>query len=177
MWAEDGDGRLYLYKEVYWTRRNVMEQARFLMNYCKHKTTSMWNTPRPRAIVADHDAGERSIFTQQTGLATTAAKKDIIPGIQEAQDRFTVQEDGKPRIYFLQDAVIERDPALEEAGKPCSTLEEIVGYVWAKNKDSVQGKPEKEHPVEDDDHGMDAMRYMCMKRARTRNTTRLRRLG
>lgn len=177
MWAEDEDGRLYLYKEIYWTKRNIMDQARFLMNHLKHKDTGLWKEPRPRAIVADHDAGERSIFTKQTGLGTTAAKKDILIGIQEAQERFKVQDDGKPRIFFLQDAVIERDPALDEAGKPCSTLEEIVGYIWDKNKETVVGKPEKEMPVGEDDHGMDAMRYMCMKRAANRGMTRLRYLG
>lgn len=177
MWAEDEDGRLYLYKEIYWTRRIVSEHARFVINYCKSKDTGMWKEPRPRAIVADHDAEGRETFKKQSGLATAAAQKDVLTGVQETQERFVVQGDGKPRIYFLEGAVIERDPALDEAGKPCSTLEEIVGYVWEKNSEKVQGKPEKENPVKEDDHGMDAMRYMCMKRRSISTTTRLRQLG
>lgn len=176
-WAEDEDGRLYLYKEVYWTRRIVSEHARFLINHCKTKGTGLWIEPKPRAVIADHDAENRETFKKQSGLSTTAAKKDVLEGIEEVKERLVVQEDGKPRIFFLQNAVIEMDPALEEEGKPCSTLDEIIGYIWDKNKDSVQGKPEKELPVKENDHGMDAMRYMCKHRSVNRTAPRMRILG
>lgn len=164
-WAEDEDGRLYLYKEVYWSKRIVEDHARYLMAKCKHKTTGHWHQPRPRAIVADHDAEGRVTFTRHTGLGTTPAKKEVTLGIQETQSRFKVQEDGKPRIFFLEGAVFERDEDLQEAGKPCSTLEEITGYVWDKASSRSADKNEKEAPLKENDHGMDAMRYMCMKRS------------
>jgi phage terminase large subunit len=50
-----------------------------------------------------------------------------------------------------------RDPALEEAKKPCSTIEEFDGYVWAR---TPEGQPNKEQPEKADDHGMDASRYL-----------------
>ena len=166
-WAEDSDGRLYLYKEVYWTKRIVSEHARFLMNHCKHPVTGHWKEVKPRSIVADHDAEGRETFTKSCGLATAKAKKDVLVGIETVEERFHIQADGKPRIFFLENAVIERDIALEEAGKPCSTLEEITGYVWDKNSDRTTGKPEKEMPVKENDHGMDAMRYLIMERERS----------
>lgn len=172
MWAEDEDGRLYLYKEVYWSRRIVEDHARYVMAQCKHKTTGHWHEPRPRSIVADHDAEGRVTFTKHTGLGTAAAKKEVSLGIQETQSRFKIQEDGKPRIFFLENAVFERDLTLEEAGKPCSTLEEITGYVWDTSSSRSLDKNEKEAPLKENDHGMDAMRYMCMKRSSMRRPPR-----
>jgi phage terminase large subunit len=49
---------------------------------------------------------------------------------------------------------------LEESKRPCSTAEEIVGYVW----DQSPGKPPKETPVKENDHGMDALRYVVAQR-------------
>lgn len=166
-WAEDEDGRLYLYKELYYTNRDTFDHCRTLINYCKYKNTGHWKEVKPRGVVADHDANARSIFTKGIGLSTTAAKKDVDQGIQVVKERLKLQADGKPRIFFLENVVIERDQALEDAGKPSSTLEEISGYVWDKNGDKVSGKPEKETPLKENDHGMDAMRYMVMERDRS----------
>lgn len=171
-WAEDEDGRLYLYKEVYKSRRIVEDHARYIMAKCKSKETGGWLVPRPRAIVGDHDAEGRATFTRHTGLAIAPAKKDVVVGIQETQSRFKIQEDGKPRIFFLENAVFERDEVLAEAGKPCSTLEEITGYVWDTASSRGFDKNAKETPLKENDHGMDAMRYVCMKRSANRNRTR-----
>ena len=45
--------------------------------------------------------------------------------IQTAQARFVVQPDGKPRVFFMRDAVVKRDERLVEMGKPTSTVDEI----------------------------------------------------
>jgi phage terminase large subunit len=160
MWAEDPDGRLYLYKEYYWSRRIVEDHAKFIM-------ARLGSDPRPRIIVADHDAEGRATWERHSGLRATPAKKELVEGIQTTESRFVVQPDGKPRIFFLRDAVVERDPILKEAGKPQSTLEEITSYCWEENGPRVVGKPEKENPVKENDHGMDAMRYMVMERDRS----------
>jgi len=39
-------------------------------------------------------------------------------------------------------------------------VEEIPGYIWSRSRDGR----EKDQPVKDDDHGMDAMRYMVAHR-------------
>jgi hypothetical protein len=57
-------------------------------------------------------------------------------------------------------ALVERDPALDEAKKPCSTEEEITGYVWAVKP----GGTSPEAPLKENDHGMDAGRYMVAER-------------
>ncbi len=155
-WAEDEDGRLYLYREIYHTRKTVDQHARKIRSIVLNERGS-WTEPRPRAIVCDHDAEGRATLEQELGLSTEAAHKSVLEGLDTTQRRFVVQPDGRPRIYFLRDARVEEDPDLKEAGKPTSTIDELPGYVWADKKT-------KEEPVKEDDHGADAMRYMCAQR-------------
>lgn len=75
-----------------------------------------------------------------------------------------IQDDGKPRLYILRNArVAGPDAELENKKLPTCTLEEIPGYSWEPPKD---GKQPKESPVKENDHGMDAMRYIVMHRQR-----------
>ena len=80
----------------------------------------------------------------------------MLEGIQLVQERLKVAADGKPRLFVMRDAGIERDETLADARKPMSTYEEIIGYVW----DTGAGKATKEQPLKKDDHGMDALRYL-----------------
>ena len=68
-------------------------------------------------------------------------------------------EDERPRLQFLRTANIDIDPDLEFAKRPTGILGEITAYVWPK---SAEGKPIKEIPVKENDHGMDAIRYAVM---------------
>jgi phage terminase large subunit len=68
-----------------------------------------------------------------------------------------VAGDGKPRVFVLRDALVERDPAMVDAVKPIGFVEEITGYAWAKGPD---GKPAKEEPEKINDHSMDTARYV-----------------
>ena len=154
-WAEDPDGRLFLYREIYHTQRLVEDharQARGLMVYPSGK----WREPQPRAVICDHDAEDRATLEKHLGLGTSAAHKSVSPGIQAFQSRLKTAGDGRARLYIMRDALVERDPALHEAKKPCSTQEEITGYVWAVKP----GGTSPEVPLKENDHGMDAGRYM-----------------
>jgi PBSX family phage terminase large subunit len=160
MWAEDPDGRLYLYREFYMTGRTVDQHARNILDAVTTTDRygrSSWTEPYPQAIITDHDSENRARFEHEIGLGTTAADKNVKDGIEAVQARLRTAADGKPRIYFLRNALVERDGRLEEARKPCSTLEELPGYVWAPSPD---GKPVKEEPRKENDHGCDQTRYM-----------------
>lgn len=157
-WAEDPDGRLWLYREIYFTRRLVEDHARQILSIVA--PGGKWIEPRPRAIICDHDAEDRATLERHLGMSTVAARKTVSDGLQAVQTRLKVAGDGKPRLFILRDSVVERDPALEEAKKPCSTTEEIVGYIW----DQAEGKPPKEVPVKENDHGCDAKRYVVAER-------------
>jgi hypothetical protein len=164
-WAEDPDGRLFLYREIYHTRRLVEEhakQAKELMVY----PSGEWREPRPRGVICDHDAEDRATLEKHLGLGTTAANKSVSPGIQAFQARLKRAGDGRPRLYIVRGAVVERDPELVEAKKPCSTEEEVTGYVWAVKP----GGTVPEVPLKENDHGMDAGRYMVAARDLTGRT-------
>jgi len=157
-WAEDPDGRLYLYRELYRTQRLVSDHAKDIL-YQVTRRDGTWREPRPRAIICDHDAEGRATLERELGMGTTPATKTVTDGIQAVQRRLMPASDGRPRLFLMRDARVHRDETLAEAGKPTSTVEEIVGYVW----DNQPGKPPKETPVKEDDHGMDALRYAVAK--------------
>lgn len=149
-WAEDPDGRLYVVQEIYRARRLVEDHARDILQLTA-------KSPRPAAVICDHDAEDRATFERHAGVRTVAAFKAVSPGIEAVQARLRLAGDGRPRLYIMRDTVTERDEALAEERKPTCTLDEVDVYVWPK---AVDGRPIKEAPVKDNDHGMDALRYV-----------------
>jgi len=155
MWAEDPDGRLYLYREIYHTKRTVDQHAQTIRSLVMNERGS-WITPRPRSIVADHDAEGRATLEKELGHSTEAAHKSVLEGIEAVQTRLRPAGDGLPRLFIIRNALHERDEELAEASKPTCTAEEIPAYVWSNRS--------KEGPVKEDDHGCDAMRYVAAHR-------------
>jgi len=147
----DADGRLYLYRELYQTRRLVEDLTPEIIRLSDGEYIEM--------TVADHDAEDRATMAKH-GVDTVAAVKDVSPGIQAVKARMKAQEDKKPRIFFVRGALVEPDPLLESEKKPLCTIDEIPGYAWQKTPD---GKPNKEQPVKMNDHGCDPMRYLVYK--------------
>lgn len=164
-WAEDPDGRLVLYREIYQTQRTVDVHAAEIMAIVK--PNGEWIEPKPTWVVCDHDAEGRATFTKETGLNTVPAMKKVQEGIQAVQRRLVPRSDGTAGITLMRDAVVRRDPSLVDAKKPASTVEEIPGYVW----DTGAGQAVKETPLKIGDHGADAMRYLVAQRD-LRNRTR-----
>lgn len=154
IWREDGDGRLYLTREIFKTGELVEDHAKRLRSMLEQMKL------RPRAVICDHDAEDRATLEKHLGMGTHPAKKTVSDGIQHVQARLKVQGDGKPRLFFLRDAVVKRDEKLTEASRPASTAEEFASYVWAVKP----GGELKEEPVKEMDDGMDAMRYMVAER-------------
>jgi hypothetical protein len=154
-WAIDPDGRLYRCKEIYWTQRLVEDHAREILRVTV-------DSPAPEAVVCDHDAEDRATLEKYLGMRTIPANKAVSPGIQAVSSRLVVQPDGLPRLVLVRDALITRDPKLEEKKLPGSTEEEIDGYVWPVPKGGVvtaASQKKGEAPVKKDDHGLDATRY------------------
>lgn len=178
MWAEDPDGRLFLYREIYHTRRLVEDHARHILEQvtgclecCGRRSAAHdcrtcdecligWIEPKPRAIVCDHDAEDRATLEKHLGMSTKAAKKTVGDGIQAVEARWRCAGDGRPRLFLMRDSLVERDKALADAKLPTCTSEEIVGYVW----DEGAGGKIKEAPRKENDHGMDACRYVVAER-------------
>jgi phage terminase large subunit len=155
-WATDPEGRLYLYREIYTTRKTVDVIAKEMLKVMRGPD-GQWLEPKPRAIITDHDAENRAVLERELGFSTVPAKKTVLDGIQAVQQRLRPQaHDGRPRIFFFRDALLYRDPELVEAKRPTCTVEELPNYVW----DVGQGKRAKEAPVKDLDDGADMTRYM-----------------
>lgn len=152
-WAEDPDGRLYLYRELYQTKTLVEDHAKAIKEY------SHWSKddgdPFPRVVICDHDAEDRATLERHLGLATTPAHKSVRDGIQAVASRLKLAGDGKPRLMLMRDCLVQKDRELQERKKPTCTAEEVESYIWQQD---AQGQ--KEEPVKENDHGMDSLRYM-----------------
>jgi hypothetical protein len=147
-YAIDGDGRAYRYRQIYRTRTLVSDHAAEIIRLSEGE--------RIEATVSDHDAEDRATL-DRCGIPTVPAYKAVERGIQAVAERLRPAGDGKPRLFLFRDALVSRDELLVEAKKPTCTEEEIDGYVWPKGQD---GKPLKEEPVKENDHGCDEMRYL-----------------
>ncbi len=166
-WAEDGDGRLYRYREIYRTKKLVedhcvdivLQSGWFHLLPRSHPKYASrppeWADPLPREIICDHDAEDRATLERHLGLNTTAAKKSVSDGIQAVASRLKPAGDGRARLFFLRDSLVERDAELAARKKPTCTEEEFDTYVWKRDSSGA-----KEEPVKQDDHGLDACRYL-----------------
>jgi len=161
-WALDGDGRIYLYREIYMTGKTVKVHA------AKMAEVEQWYLPdgadnpdreRIAYTICDHDAEDRATLAENR-INSTPANKAISPGIQKVQERLQMAGDGKARMYILRDSLVERDEALAEKKQPLCTEHEFESYLWPKGQD---GKAIKEVPIDLYNHGMDAMRYVVMR--------------
>lgn len=157
--ALDGDCRMYVYRELYRSRRTVKDHAARINDLSAGETYEF--------SVADHDAEDRATL-RENGIATIAARKEIGPGIEAVQERLKNAGDGRPRLFVFRDGLVERDEVLAEVKRPCSIVEEFDSYSWPRGTDGklVHETPEKVH-----DHAMDALRYAVL--AVDRGVTRL----
>ncbi len=157
-WAMNEDDDMFMYREIYMTRRTVRD----------HSSTIKELNKRPgerdkdgkeiedyiEAYVCDHDAEDRATL-EENGIWTTPADKAISIGLEKVTNRLKYDAATKPRLYVLRDSLVEVDPALQEAYKPLQTQDEFDLYVWPD-------RGTKELPIAQNNHGMDAMRYTTM---------------
>lgn len=131
--AVDQDGRLYIYDEHYQSKTLIKDHAAAI----KRRTNGVYYF-----TVADHDAQDIAELRAE-GVETVNAKKDVISGIQKVARRLVVQQDGYPRIFIFNNCT--------------NLIREFESYRWAEVK---EGRNEKEEPIKDNDHALDALRYM-----------------
>ena len=148
-WAMDEDRRMYRYREIYHAGRIVEDHTRDIIR--------LSGSERITAYVADHDAEDRATMARH-GIRTIAAEKGHSIGFQAVRERLRIQGDGRPRLFFLRDSLVERDTNLSERALPTCTEAEFDGYAIAPNAD---GRAGKEEPQGVNDHGLDACRYGC----------------
>lgn len=167
MWAINPLGIMFLYREIYYTRRVVEDYARQALAECGYEFNPESGYKQigtvidvlPECVVCDVDREGRETFEQKTGIRCVTAYKSkkvgIDTGIQATQQRLKANSAGHARLYIMENVVVERDPELKKSGLPQCTVEEIDGYVWDTTGNQIKG----ERPLGKNDHGMDSMRY------------------
>lgn len=152
-WVEDGDGRLYLEREIYRTRTTVEDHAvaiKAMMG--PHSYTGIGDCEDPQAIATLARCGVRV-------EPSVKGPGSVIAGIQVVQQRLRVEDDGRPRLYVMEGSLVERDEELAAARRPLCLVDEFEVYRWSKD---VSGRANKEEPVKENDHACDAMRQLVM---------------
>jgi len=74
---------------------------------------------------------------RDAGVPAVAAKGRVLDGIQATRDRLAIAGDGRPRLTVAPECV--------------NLINEFESYVW---------RPERDEPVKENDHALDALRYL-----------------
>ena len=158
VWGVDGDGRMFLVREVY--------RSGLAMGPLASGSESWMSIARrlddeyhPDAWICDPARPEHIDQFRHYGIPAKEADNRRETGIEGVRRRLVRAGDGLPRLFVLNDALESRDPLLERAGKPMGFIGEIPQYTYLA--------PKNEKPTDDRtdpkkaDHSMDAARYAC----------------
>lgn len=100
-------------------------------------TARQWHGEHPTELVAVDEAVPELIAQLGAFVLAKGGKGKIIDGIRKVQDRLKVQGDGLSR-YTVDSSCINH-------------INEFESYVW---------KPEQDVPIKENDHSLDALRYL-----------------
>ena len=110
--------------------------------------------PEPRWRVADSAArGDRQTLAREHNISTVKSPKAIRPGINSVAERIRPNAEGRPAM-LIHDCC-------------ANTIREIEGYVWHVTRSKTDGP---DMPLKANDHAMDALRYLCHRMARSRQS-------
>lgn len=161
-WAFDPNRKnMFLCREIYQTQRTVADHMQRILSVTK---ADLYPRNRPLAIICDHDAEDRATVEQflrdrGVNMLTLPAYKKISPGINRVKERLrNAKNDGDSKsnaIFFMEDSLIDKDPALDQLKLPICTVQEFDAYTW---NTSATGK-KASLPIDKYNHGMDDMRY------------------
>jgi PBSX family phage terminase large subunit len=136
----DTDGRWHVFREYYQSgvlQEKVCKEAQ-RWNLDPLKEFGIEGTGKVVELCGVDEAAAGLIASLQSlGINAQAGKGRILDGIRGIQDRLAFQADGLARLTV--------DPSCVE------TINEFESYVW---------KPEKDIPVDKDNHALGALRYL-----------------
>lgn len=163
LWAAvDGDGTIYVYRELYVTEQLVSDLAERIKSLTRLDYPDDHDFDNPARHFAnawaDHDLEDRATLDRH-GIRTAPALKEVNTGIEAVKMRFRIDARGKPRMVFFRDMLVEEDRRLVAAHRPVGLFGEITLYSWQK---TTSGEFSKDIPIKDNDHAMDALRYLVM---------------
>ena len=104
------------------------------------ETAKSWSDEfRPAVDAVDAAAAGLIADLRDADVPAKPSKGRVLDGIQAVQDMLAVQGDNLPRLTI--------EPTCE------NLINEFESYVW---------KPEKDEPVKENDHALDALRYLAV---------------
>lgn len=128
----DSDGRLHAVKEFYETE--LLQDG--FVDICK----GLAERYQPVEFWADPSAAGLIAAMKFAGLTVHEADNRVYDGIQKVKNRLAEAGDGLPRLTFSSFCV--------------NTISELETYAWKPGNKDV--------PVKENDHAMDALRYVVM---------------
>lgn len=158
-YAEDEDGRLYMYRELYMSKRTVRQHVQGDESH--RGILELSEGEKYVATICDWNAEDRATL-EEYGISTINADKRIQVGIEKVQDRLRVQDDGRPRVMFFRNSLVEVDETLRDRYEPTTVLEEFPAYVWRNSQSGKEQGAKDEVPIRAADHGMDTLKYMIL---------------
>ena len=126
----DNDLRLHVYREFY--ERGKLQSA--VVEQALYFRNMVGG--HISAVVVDSSAAGLIADMVDAGLPARAHRGRVLDGIALVQELQKIAGDGKPRLTVSPECV--------------NTINEMESYIW---------KPEKDEPVKENDHAMDALRY------------------
>lgn len=133
--GEDGDGRIHIAREFY--RSGVLQSSVV-------SAALLWYREKNCKYAAVDEAANGLIADMRdSNMNAIPSKGRVLDGIQRIQNRLRVQDDGLPRLTVA--------PVCE------NVINEFESYTWKKN---IKGDTPKDEPNKENDHAMDAIRYL-----------------
>jgi PBSX family phage terminase large subunit len=142
VWGVDGEGRMYLVKQVYQTGRRI--------DWWTDLAKGLHERYGFEVVACDPSEPAYIDAFRIAGLPAIAADNAVLPGINAVKKRLA-----EKRIIILRDSLDIADESLEDRRLPTSVQDEVPQYVWSDTN-------RKEIPVKENDHGVDMVRYSAM---------------
>jgi PBSX family phage terminase large subunit len=133
--GEDSDGRLHVFRE--WYERGKLQSA------VVEQAQKWTRDKRVRLAAVDEAAAGLIADLANNNVPAVGSKGRVLDGIQSIQNRLKVAGDGRPRLTV--------DPSC------VNVINEFESYTWKKTTSTGITKDE---PQKENDHAMDALRYL-----------------
>lgn len=108
---------------------------------------------------SDHQADARAMY-KKGGINSKPAFKEVQAGIESVVNHLSPRQPGGPRLFVVKNSLTERDRKLEADDRPTCLEEEVGRYIWKTAKSAAGAVAIKDVPVDENNHAMDALRYL-----------------
>ena len=136
--GEDSDGRMHIFREFYQTQQLQETVVKEVVKWSREFGNPLVACDEAAAgLIADLKAAGLRVQGAKGRTVESTGKHIVLDGILAVQNRLKIQADGVARLTV--------DPSC------VNTINEFESYAW---------KPEKDEPIKQFDHSMDALRYL-----------------